>query len=291
MYDLLIPEVIRSFAEPHETERGFLERVRQADVRLTAGFRSQEPISPDRYTDASLRAAYLLRYLGHYSLQLGDLLVDLEGTPAGAVLARSDLRLVALCGGPCPEAIALASLHHQAGGQCLQVDVLDRHARSWADCWPITTAIAHAYPQHPQVRIAGLSIDLTDAQVSPRERLRLARADVFTAMNCLNELISLGEQRLRRGLEARLDQLPAGTLILACDQANYRSCERGLGLLHGLLRQRQASLLITDLDPGAPHCSENRLGVPERIAWIYRAADKNQFRVFTKQLRLTALLT
>ena len=290
MYDLLIPEVIRTFSAFEEAERPFLERVRQADIRLSHGYRTGGTVTSEPYREPILRAAYLLRYLGHYSLQLGDLLVAIEGTGAERVLARSELRLAALCGGPCPEAIALASLHQQAGGRRLQVDVLDRHASHWADCWPITVAIAHAYPAHPQVQIRGLGIDLLQPGLTTAERERLGRADVFTAMNCLNELIGLGAARVRTGLQTRLAALRQGTLVLASDQAGYRSCEQGIQLLHQLLEERGAEILLAEMDPTQPHRAENRFALPARIAFLYGDEGKNRFRIRTRSLRLAALL-
>ncbi|MDM7954093.1 MAG: hypothetical protein QUV07_12880 [Cyanobium sp. CZS 25K] len=290
MYDRLIPEVIRTFSAPGEIERTFLERVREADIRLTRGFRTNGPVPSDRYADPSLRAAYLLRYLGHYSLQLGDVLSALKDTRAEPVLAREELRLVALCGGPCPEAIALAALHQQAGGRRLEVDVLDRNAAHWADCWPISSAIAHAYPEHPEVRIRGLAIDLLQPGLSAAERERLGRVHVFTAMNCLNELIGLGAARVHAGLESRLAALPSGTLVLASDQANYTDCEKGLQLLHGLLLERRTVILLAELNKAGAHHACNGFDEPKRISWMYGPENRNRFRKHTYQIRLAALL-
>lgn len=289
MYDALIPAVIETFASPGESEQAFLGRVRESDIRLTESFRTKGVVKVD-YHEPLIRAAYLLRYLGHYTHQLGDLLLDLERTPAASVLARADLRLAALCGGPCPEAIALAFLHQDLGGQRLQAYVLDKEASCWQDCWPIIQRIAGSYPAHGSVTIAGMAVDVLQSKVSALESSRLARADVFTALNCLNELVGIDQPSLSRGLAARLALLPAGSLVLASDQAGYPACERGLTLLHGLLHERGASILISNLDPGAPYVAENRYQTPERIAWIYSGEDENRFRIWNRQLRLAALL-
>lgn len=82
MYERLIPEVLRTFSAPGESERAFLERVQQADMALSGMYRTGRAVSADPYAQSITRAAYLLRYLGHYTLQLGDLLTDLEGTAA-----------------------------------------------------------------------------------------------------------------------------------------------------------------------------------------------------------------
>lgn len=290
MYEQLIPAVIDTFSRPGERERDFLLRLRAADIRLRGNYATSGPVSSGPYAEPILRAAYLLRYLGHYSLQLGDLLRDLEGSAAADVLALPDLRLAALCGGPCPEAIALAALHSQAGGRCLQVDVLDRHAEAWADCWPITTAIIGHYPGHPKARIEGVATDLLKPALPPQEQRRLQMAQVFTSMNCLNELMGVDAQGLQRGLAMRLDALPPGTLVLASDLAAYSDCARGLRMLLELLRERQATVLLAELDPGRPHEMENRFDTPERIAWIYSGENENRFRIFVKQLRLAAIL-
>jgi hypothetical protein len=290
MYDRLIPEVIRTLSAFGESERALLERDREADIRLTNGFRTNGPVDPDRYREPSLRAAYLLRYLGHYSLQLGDVLSALEGTRAEPILARKDLRLAALCGGPCPEAIALVSLHQQAGGRRLQVDVLDRNASHWAECLPITTAIAHHYPAHPQELISGLAIDLLQPGLTPAERERLASAQVFTAMNCLNELIGLSAARVRAGLQVRLAALPRGTLVQASDQVNYPDCQRGIQHLHGLLLERGAEILLVELPVAEAHHAKNGFDEPGRISWMYGPQNRNRSRRKTFQLRLAALL-
>ena len=289
MYDLLIPRVLEQFAPADMTERGFLEEVQQADVRLGAHFRTRGPVSPEIYTDPLIRAAYLLRYLGHYTLQLGDLLTALDGSPeVTAVLRRPHLRLIALCGGPCPEAIALSCLHHQLGGIDMDVTVLDRNASHCNDCWPIISAIASSYPEHPKVRIKGVGIDLFNEAIAPDERCALAEAQVVTTMNCLNELVGLGSERVRAGLRQRLSELKAGTLVLASDQAGYGDCTRGMNLLRELLQEHGAQILLDD--QGQAHEVANRLMVPQRIAWMYGVANENRFRVHVKTLRMAALL-
>ena len=290
MYERLIPEVLRTFSAPGESERAFLGRVQQADMALSGMYRTCRAVSADPYAQPITRAAYLLRYLGHYTLQLGDLLTDLEGSSAGPILWREHLRVAALCGGPCPEAIALDSLHAQAGGQRITVQVLDRHARTWSDCWPIAEAIAADYPEHPEVTIDGIAIDLLQQGLSGTERRALNRAHVFTAMNCLNELMGAEASALRRGLQTRLAALPAGALVLASDQSNYPASETGLRLLHELLLEAGAEILLAELDRQTPHKAQNRFTCPQRIAWMYGEATCNIFRIWTKQLRLAAVL-
>lgn len=290
MYKRLIPAVIDTFSHPGETERAFLERLQQADIRLRKNFATDAPVESEPYAEPILRSAYLFRYLGHYTLQLGDLLNDLEGTPAAEVLARPQLNLAALCGGPCPEAIALASLHQQAGGRRLSATVLDLHADAWADCWPISTAIARAYPVHPDVTITGLQVDLLRPSLSAAERGVLGDAQVFTTMNCLNELVGLDADRVRRALAERLDALAPGTLVLASDQAKYDDCERGLQMLHQLLEERGAVILLAELRRSEAHVAQNRFKTPEWIAWIYGAETNNIFRIWVRQLRLAALI-
>lgn len=291
MYEQLIPAVIDTFSLPGELERDFLLRLRAADIRLRRNYATSAAVSSEPYAEPILRAAYLLRHLGHYSLQLGDLLKDLEGSAAEPVLALPELRLAALCGGSCPEAIALAALHSQAGGRRLQVDVLDRHAEAWSDCWPITTGIIRHYPGHPEVRIEGVSTDLLTSSLSPQEHRRLQVAQVFTSMNCLNELVGVDAQGLQRGLAIRLDALSPGTLVLASDLAGYSDCARGLKMLLDLLTERGAVVLLAEVDPSRPHEMENRFDIPERISWIYSGRNENRFRIWVKQLRLAAIMS
>lgn len=292
MYDRLIPAVITAFARPGETERSFLTRLRDADIRLRQGYATTTgPVSAAPYRDPMLRAAYLLRYLGHYALQLGDLLKDLQTTVASAVLAAPSLRLAALCGGPCPEAIALATVHQQGGGSMLEAAVLDLQAVAWSDCWPITAGIIAAYPGHPAASIVGIETDMFRSGGPGRlERQWLGSAQVFTCMNCLNELVGVNAPGLRRGLSERLQALTPGALVLASDQAAYPDCARGLATLHSLLVQAGAQVLLAELDPAQPHWVENRFELPERIAWIYSAANENRGRIRVKQLRLAALI-
>lgn len=290
MYDTLIDSVLDTFARPDEPERQFLERVQQADLRLRGNYATSSRVSDAIYADPEIRAAYLLRYLGHYTFQLADLLMALDATPVRALFARPHLRVVSLCGGPCPEAIALASLQDPQPGRRLEVHVLDRNAQDWADCWPIATAIAGTYPGHADLRISGSAMDVLAPQLSASEAAVLARADVFTAMNCLNELLGVSEAALRQGLAARLDALPSGAVVLASDLAGYAACERGLTALHQLLEERGAQILLAELNRATPHEAENRLTPPPRIAWMYGQANRNNFRIFVKQLRLAALL-
>jgi len=289
MYDLLIPSVIERFSTPVQSERSFLEQVQTADLRLCRHFRSKQPISPVIYSDPLIRAAYLLRHLGHYTLQFGDVLNALDGHPeAAAALARPHLKLAALCGGAGPEAIALACLHKQLGGQVLEATVLDLNAAHWEDCWPISSSIAQRYNQHPSVTLQGLALDLLGGPPTPAEQKVLAEAQVFSAMNCLNELVGLGIERVRSGLDHRLALLAPGTLVLASDQALYRDCSKGLTLLRRLLLERGARVLLDD--QGEVHEVENRLGVDPRIAWMYGDANKNRFRIWVRSMRLAAVL-
>lgn len=290
MYEQLIPLVINTFSMPGEKERDFLLRLRSADIRLRRIYATSAAVSSEPYAEPILRAAYLLRYLGHYTLQLGDLLTDLEGSAAEPVLARPDLRLTALCGGPCPEAIALGALHSQAGGRSLRVDVLDRHAAAWSDCWPITATIIRHYLRHPEVRIEGIATELFNPSLYLEEDDLLRKAHVFTSMNCLNELVGVDARGLQRSLAMRLDALQPGTLVLASDLAGYSDCARGLQMLLDLLMRRQATILLAELDPKLPHAMENRFELPARIAWIYSGEHENRFRIFVKQLRLAAIL-
>lgn len=290
MYELLIPSVIKRFSAADQSERAFLEDVQAADVRLGKHFRTRgQPVSPAIYAEPLIRAAYLLRHLGHYSLQIGDVLMALDGEPAAAaVLARPHLKLAALCGGPAPEAVGLACLHRQFDGQQLEVTVLDLNARHWSDCWPISAAIALSYPQHPCVAINGHTIDLFSGPPDRAERTALDGSQVFTAMNCLNELVGLGLDRLSSALSQRLEALPSGALVLASDLAGYGDCTQGLNLLRQLLLERKAQIILDD--QGQVHVVSNRLGVPSRIAWMYSEANQNRFRIHVKQLRLAAVL-
>lgn len=291
MYDVLIPQVLDTFSAPGESERSFLRRVQDADVRLCNHFRCHDAIGSGIYSDPLIRAAYLLRYLGHYSLQLGDVLTSLDGNgDAAAVLCQPELRAAALCGGPAPELIALAALHAQLGGRSLQVTVLDRNARHWADCWPIATAIANAYTRHPAASGGGCAVEILQAGIRPEEHAVLQQTQVLTAMNCLNELVGHGRGLLERSLRQRLETLPPGALVLASDQASYGACETGIQLLHGLLQERGARILLADITKEQRHSVANRLQVPARIAWMYGPAQKNIFRVHVHQLRLAARL-
>ncbi|WP_411872044.1 hypothetical protein [Vulcanococcus limneticus] len=289
MYEVLIPRVLEAFARPDEAEQDFLRRVQASDVRLQQQYRTQRRVGSEIYADPMIRAAYLLRYLGHYTLQLGDVLTGLDGNPeAAAVLSQPHLQATALCGGPGPELIALAALHAQLGGSSLALSVLDHNARHWADCWPIAQAIANTYPRHPAVSIQGLATELLAPAVSPWERELLQQTQVMTAMNCLNELVGHGRARLETALRQRLDALPAGALVLASDQAFYGACEAGIQLLHALLVERGARILLADITKAQCHSVANRFQVPGRIAWIYGAEQNNRFRVHVQQLRLAA---
>ncbi|MFN7229662.1 MAG: hypothetical protein ACK5UG_11455 [Synechococcaceae cyanobacterium] len=290
MYERLIPSVIEAFASASESEHAFLIRLRDADIRLRQNYTTSGLVPAEPYAEPILRAAYLFRYLGHYTLQLGDLLHDLEGTAAGPLLAADPLRLAALCGGPCPEAIALASLHQQAGGQHLQATVLDLHAQAWADCWPITTQIISDYPAHPCAEIDGITCDLFSPMIPPAVKALLGSVQVFTCMNCLNELVGVNSSALRRVLRHYLSLLSPGTLVLAADLAGYPRCARGMALLHLLLKDAGAQFLLVEIDPAEPHWAANRFELPDRIAWIYSAEHQNRFRIHVRQLRLAALI-
>jgi hypothetical protein len=290
MYERLIPAVIETFAAPGESERDFLIRLRDADIRLRRNYATSGPVTAEAYAEPILRAAYLFRYLGHYALQLGDLLRDLEGTAACTILAADCLKLAAFCGGPCPEAIALASLHQQAGGQLLQATVLDLHAQAWADCWPITSQIIAHYPEHPRTEIDGITCNLFSLMARPGVQRLLGSVQVITCMNCLNELVGINSAGLKRSLQRYLSHLSPCTLVLATDQAGYPDCARGMSMLHDLLNESAAEFLLVEIDPAQPHQAENRFDVPERIAWIYSQANQNRFRIHVKQLRLAALI-
>ena len=290
MFECLIPEVINTFADNDESEHAFLMRLQAADIRLRKNYATNGAVDSGPYAEPILRAAYLFRYLGHYALQLGDLLQDLQDTAARDVLAKPTLNLAALCGGPCPEAITLATLHQQAGGRAFNATVLDLHARAWSDCWPITERIIADYSGHPHAVVRGISNNIFGILIPRRERDALTDANVFTCMNCLNELVGVNTTGLRRGLKQRLALLSPGTLVLASDQANYPDCASGLQILHQLLEGIGADVLLADLDPSNPHRAENRFELPDRIGWLYTKDNANLFRIHVRQLRLAAIL-
>lgn len=296
MQNQLLDDVLVRIRQPGESESAVLLRLRQADARLTELYRSNAVQASAGYADPLIRAAYLLRYLPHYTLQLGDLLSSLEGWPELArVLSRPRLRHAALCGGPAPEAIALAVLHAQAGGRQLHTTVLDRQACAWSDCWPLSARVAQAFAAHPAVQIDGQSTNLSHG-LSPRERQLLGQCQLFTLMNALNELMQLGSERLQPTLDARLAALPAGAVVLCSDQANYLACQQGMALLQALLEQRGARILVQRISRRQAHEMSNRFDLSPRLQSLYgqSAIDggprTNAYRIHVHQLQLAAVL-
>ena len=281
------------------TQRQLLRRLRQADSRLTALYRTADVSAGPAYGEAWIRSAYLLRYLPHYTLQIGDLLRDLEGdAQVAALFAQPQLNHAALCGGPAPEAIALAVLHQQAGGRRLHTLVLDQQAPHWSDCWPISASVARAFGDHPQLQISGLHADLSRPP-SPEELGRLAGSQVLTLMNALNELMQLGSFRLRRSLAARLRALPSGALVLISDQARYSRCAQGMALLQRLLINSGARIMISRTSAAQAHAAQNRFELTPRLQGLYgqaAGADSTaepqmlRFRIHNEQLQLAALM-
>ena len=204
MLDPLLDAVLELHSLPGESEAQLLARLRQADNRLTALYRRDDVMALDAYTDPLIRAAYMLRYLPHYTLQLGDLLKALEGeAQVGALVSQPRLQHMAFGGGPAPEAIALAVLHQQGGGSHLHTKVLDQRAGQWSDCWPISSGLAMSYSQHPNVQISGLQGDLIASGhlayrvvLLGRRAVEAERDAVHARCLQLSELL-LGE--LRRG--------------------------------------------------------------------------------------------
>ncbi len=70
----------------------------------------------------------------------------------------------------------------------------------------------------------------------------------------------------------------------------YLASETGLRLLHELLLAAGAEILLAELDRQNPHEAQNRFICPQRIAWMYGEATGNIFRIWTRQLRLAAVL-
>ena len=81
MLDHLLDAVLERHTAPGESEALVLARIRQADSRLTELYRHRDVMALDAYADPLIRAAYLLRYLPHYTLQIGDLLRALTAAP------------------------------------------------------------------------------------------------------------------------------------------------------------------------------------------------------------------
>lgn len=296
MQNQLLDEVLARHRRPGESEADVLIRLRQADSALTELYRREDVEAGEAYADPLIRAAYLLRYHPHYTLQLGDLLNSLEGSvELAALFSRPRLRHVALCGGPAPEPIALAVLHAQAGGRQLHTTVLDLQAASWRDCWPLSASAAEAFAGHAEVVIDGRYTDLAEL---PRllERRLLAHCQLLTLMNGLNELMRLGRERLRRSLAARLDALPGGAVVLCSDQANYAACEQGMALLRDLLERRGARFLLERVSRGEAHAMSNRFDLSPRLQGIYGQGEDdggpatNNYRIHVHQLQLAAVL-
>jgi len=296
MQNQLLDEVLARHRRPGESEVHVLRRLRQADGALTGLYRREDVEAGEAYANPLIRAAYLLRYHPHYTLQLGDLLHSLEGSAQlSALFSQPSLRHVALCGGPAPEPIALAVLHAQAGGRQLHTTVLDLQAASWSDCWPVSARVAEAFAGHPEVTINGHRCDLAEPPLLLERRL-LASCQLLTLMNALNELMRLGRERLRRSLEARLDALPAGAVVLCSDQANYAPCQQGMALLHDLLLQRGACFLLQRLHKGQAHAISNRFQLSPRLRSIYGQDGRDglprthTYRIHVNQLQLAAVL-
>lgn len=296
MQEQLLDEVLARHRRSGESEMAVLRRLRQADSELTSLYRQDDVQASDAYADPLIRAAYLLRYQPHYTLQLGDLLNSLEGSAElAALFSRPGLRHAALCGGPAPEAIALAVLHAQAGGRRLHTTVLDRQASAWRDCWPVSAAVAETFAAHPEVVIDGRHTNLADGPLLLERRL-LANCQLFTLMNALNELMQLGSERLGRSLQARLDALPPGAVVLCSDQANYPACEQGMELLRDLLEQRGARILEQRIGRQQAHAVSNRFELSPRLRSVYGQdgrdgqARTNAYRIHVNQLQLAAVL-
>lgn len=279
MYDLLIDEVVARFGHPGESERQVLERLAIADAALVQKYRGSNRIRSDHYCEPEMRGAYLLRYLGHYALMLGDLLKQLQHDPGvNNVLSIPHLRAAALCGGPCPEVITLAVLHQQGGGRQLDVTVLDLLAdEHWVDCWPITQRVASQVSGHPRVQVNGLPIDLISGDLEDAERQVLGGCQILTLMNALNELTWHDPERFEKRLRERLACLPPGTLVLAADQGTYSTVATGMQLLARLLDDHGARWLwpLTN----EPFNARNNFETPARISWMYGSENENIFRI------------
>jgi hypothetical protein len=296
MQNHLLDQIIAHFGQAEDTEPTILQRLRHADSVFATQYATASVDASAAYGEPWVRAAYLLRYLPHYTLQLGDLLQTLEGNAAvSAILSRPQLRHAALCGGPAPEPIALAVLHAQAGGQELMSTVLDRQADVWRDCWPLSASTAKAFSGHRSVQIDGRYTDLAQPPVVSEQTL-LASCQVLTMMNCLNELMSMGSERLRQQLMQRLQALAPGSLVLITDQANYIPCERGMAMLQELLEGMGARILVARTTKEDCHMMANRFDRSPRLVGVYgRAADQDgpftkNYRVNNSALQLAAVL-
>lgn len=296
MQTQLLDALLARHSEGDASEAAILQRLRQADARLTELYRCDVVEASAGYADPLIRAAYLLRYLPHYTLQLGDLLASLEGVPElAALLSQPVLRHAALCGGPAPEPIALAVLHAQGGGRHLYSSVLDRQASAWSDCWPLSGCVAETFADHPHVQIDGHSTDLSQLP-DEHERRLLGRCQLLTLMNALNELMRIGPWRLRRNLRARLAALPAGAVVLCSDQANYPACQQGMALLHQLLDQQGARFLRQRIHRREAHAISNRFDLSPRLQGLYGQTPRDggpptkAYRIHVHQLQLAAVL-
>ena len=273
-----------------------MKRLREADIRLTDLYRRTDVMALDAYSDPLIRSAYLLRYLPHYTLQIGDLLRALEGEEqVAALFSQPRLKHIALGGGPAPEAIALAVLHQQGGGSHLHTTVLDQRADQWSDCWPISSRLAMAYSQHPYVQISGLQGDLS-LPPSDSEAGLLAGTQVLSLLNALNELMRFGVSRLRQALGQRLSALPSASLVLITDQAAYRRCAEGMHLLRGLLVERGARIVIARTTKEDANFMVNRFRLSPRLQELYGQPASElgpatrEYRIRNTTLQLAALV-
>lgn len=296
MLDHLLNAVLERHRRPGEAEAQVLARIRDADSRLTALYKSHDVMASAAYADPMIRAAYLLRYQPHYVLQIGDLLHELEACEeVGHIFSQAHLRHVAICGGPAPEPIAMAVLHQQGGGRYLHSTVLDKGANHWRDCWATSAQVAAAFTRHPQVVIDGFASDLAQLP-SRRECAALGQAQVLTLMNALNELMQIGERTLEVTLAARLSALPKGALVLVSDQASYQRVAEGIALIQRLLGRLGARCLIARTSLDVAHVMENRFDLVPRLRRIYgqtkgpQGPATNHYRIKNKQLQLAALL-
>jgi hypothetical protein len=85
--DPLYDAMLEQYSLAGESKQQQLARLRYADNRLRALYRCEDVIAIDAYSDPLIRAAYLLRYLPHYTLQISGLQGDLSRPPQAAEAA------------------------------------------------------------------------------------------------------------------------------------------------------------------------------------------------------------
>lgn len=182
---------INGVKSPEDMKRA-LNDTKKYVAALRDAYKKKDCIAP--YSDAHLRAAYMLAYFPHYIEQIHFLLEELPVQITGQIFRGHNPIVAAFGSGPAPEVLGIVSYagEHYPNLRKMKVCLLDAHNDVWKTCVDISLdTLAPNYCKGNMVRDCfdcDLSRSCQECATLEWCKKNLPDVSLFVVQNCLNDL-------------------------------------------------------------------------------------------------------